>query len=165
MGKELKRRSYDLSDYEITPEGTVINKHTGRILKQQFNDKGYLRFGIMTDKGRRMVLVHRIVAQLYVPNPDNKPQVNHIDGNKSNNKYDNLEWVTNQENRDHAMQHGLHHTGEQCSWSKLTKEDVIFIRNHPEMKSSELSKMFNVSVRTISDVRLYKSWKTIEKIC
>ena len=90
---------YDLSDYEITRDGQVINKHNGHIVKPQINGKGYGRISI----GKKLMFVHRLVAELYVPNPENKPQVNHIDGNKLNNCAGNLEWVTNQENRDHAV--------------------------------------------------------------
>lgn len=106
-----------------------------------------------------MHFVHRLVAEKYVPNPDNKPQVNHKDGNKLNNNADNLEWVTNQENRDHAMKNGLHLQGEACSWSKLTKKAVQFIREHPEYSSKELSEMFGVTRRYINAIRRNKHWR------
>ena len=149
------RKCLTLDDYDILPTGDIVNIHTGRILKPQLNGKGYLRVGI----GKKLLFVHRLVAQKYVPNPNNYPQVNHKDGNKLNNKADNLEWVTNQQNRDHAIQNGLHTTGELCSWSKLTKQQVEFIRTHIELSSTELSKVFNVSARTIRDIREYHSWK------
>ena len=148
-------RTLTIEDYEITREGQVINKHTGRILKPQPNGKGYLRVSI----GKKLLFIHRLVAEKYIPNPNNYEQVNHKDGNKLNNCVDNLEWVTNQTNRDHAIANGLHLQGEQCSWSKLDWEKVDFIREHLELSASELSKIFNVSPTTIRDVRNYKSWK------
>lgn len=153
MPREYKK--YTIDDYEITRDGEVINKHTGKHLKPQKNGKGYYRVGI----GKNLMFVHRLVAEKYVPNPDNKPQVNHIDGNKLNNSADNLEWVTNQENRNHALENGLHLCGDKCPWAKLTKEQVEFIRNHKELDSKELAILFNVSDSHIREIRRYESWK------
>lgn len=150
-----KYRKYDLSDYTVTKDGDIINNHNGRKVKPQPNGKGYLRFSL----GGKLVFVHRLVAELYVPNPENKPQVNHKDGNKRNNSADNLEWVSNQENRNHAIKNGLHLQAEACSWAKLDWGKVHFIRNHPEISKTDLAKLFKVSRSTISAVRANKSWK------
>jgi DNA-binding transcriptional regulator YiaG len=150
---------YYLSDYDVTREGQVINRHTGRVLKLQPNGKGYLRFAAQTEKGKKLFFVHREVAKRYVPNPENKPQVNHIDGNKTNNNADNLEWVTNYENRQHAIKNGLHTSGDNCSWSKLSSLDVAFIRQHPEMERKKLADLFGVTPSTISNIRYKRSWK------
>lgn len=148
-------RTFTIDDYEITKDGEVINKHSGRHVKPQKNGKGYYRVSI----GGRLQFVHRLVATKYVPNPNNLPQVNHKDGNKLNNCADNLEWVTNQQNRDHAVEEKLHTMGENCSWSKLTQEQVSFIRKHTELTSPELSKIFNVAASTIRVIRQGRSWK------
>ena len=105
------------------------------------------------------MFVHRLVAEKYIPNPDNLPQVNHKDGNKLNNSVENLEWVSNQQNRNHAVETGLHLSGEACSWSKLDWEKVEFIRSHLNLSNEELGEMFGVSPHTINDVKLYKTWK------
>ena len=83
-------RKLTLEDYDITRDGKVINKNTGYQLTPQLNGKGYLRVSI----GKQLMFVHRLVAEKYIPNPDNKTQVNHKDGNKLNNCVDNLEWCT-----------------------------------------------------------------------
>ena len=153
-------RKLDLSDYIITEQGDVVNKRTGRKLKPQPNGKGYLRVGI----GKKLMFVHRLVAEKYVPNPDGKPQVNHIDGDKTNNRAENLEWVSNSENRKHAVKNGYQVHGEQCPWAKLTEADVSIIRSLPDKTHTELAEQFGVSVSTIRDVRYFKTWKT-EKIC
>ncbi len=90
-----KGSSYTIEDYIITEDGQVINKHNNHPRKPQPNSKGYLRVQI----GGKNLFVHRLVAEKYVPNPYNKTQVNHIDGDKTNNAANNLEWVDNQENR------------------------------------------------------------------
>ncbi len=148
-------RKYDLSDYEVTRDGRVFNKHNNHEVKPQPNDKGYLRFWV----GGKFKFVHKVVAERYVPNPDNKPQINHKDGNKLNNSADNLEWVTNKENRKHALQNGLHTCGEKCSWAKLTQKDVDFIREHPEISTKILAEKYSVTVSAIRSIRTFKSWK------
>ena len=109
--------------------------------------------------GGKRYFVHRLVAEKYIPNPENKPQVNHKDGNKLNNHVDNLEWMTNLENRKHALDNRLHLQGEDCPWSKLTSSDVSFIRSHPEIDEWDLADILRVSATTIRDVRKYRSWK------
>lgn len=146
----------NLTDYIITDKGEVINKKSGRKVKPQPNGKGYLRVSI----SGKLRFVHRLVAEKYVPNPENKPQVNHKDGNKLNNSADNLEWVTNMENRQHAVNNLLHLTGEKCPWSKLTRKDVDFIRNNKTLTQKQLAEKYNVSVFTIRSVKQGKTWKS-----
>lgn len=146
-------------DYIITKEGNVINKRKGNILKPQPNGKGYLRVWI----GKRLFFVHRLVAEQYVPNPENKPQVNHKDGNKLNNHYSNLEWVTNKENRTHAVKNNLHLCGSKCSWSKLNENDVISILSDKEHTNKELAEKFNVSYTTITGIKNGYTWKQLKR--
>lgn len=153
-----KKRSLTMDDYEITRSGHVINKNTGRILKGVPNNKGYLRVCIVG----KLRFIHRLVAEKYVPNPLNKSQVNHIDGNKLNNSASNLEWVTNLENREHAIKNNLHLCGERSYFSKLKNEDVIYILNNHELNNVELAKKFGVSRTTISSIRNGRTWKQLK---
>ncbi len=145
-----------LDDYLITEQGEIINKRKNRKVKAQPNGKGYLRVSI----GGKLQFVHRLVAEKYLPNPENKQQVNHKDGNKLNNCVENLEWVTNQENRNHAVKNRLHLCGENCSWSKLTQKDVVFIRSNRDMTINEMAEKFNVTRSCISAVINNRSWKS-----
>ena len=81
--------------------------HEGRILKLHKHDDGYLHCLLSVDGKSEMKSVHRLVAITFIPNPDNKPDVNHIDGNKTNNAVTNLEWVTKSENMQHAIKNNL----------------------------------------------------------
>lgn len=146
-------KTLTIEDYTITKSGEVINNHTNRIVKPQLNGKGYYRVSI----GGKLQFVHRLVADKYIPNPEGKPQVNHKDGNKLNNSADNLEWVTNKENRSHAVEHDLHLSGEKCKWSKLTKEQVVFIRKNANIPTAELARLFGVSRGAIADVKTRKT--------
>jgi hypothetical protein len=78
-----------------------------RILKPCPNGRGYLHVGVLKNGKRKNLRIHRSVAVIFIPNPENKPQVNHIDGVKTNNRIDNLEWNTASENIIHAHANGL----------------------------------------------------------
>ena len=146
--------AFTMDDYEITREGQVYNKKWNRYVKLQKHRKGYVCVNICGGSK----LVHRLVAEKYIPNPENKPQVNHKDGDKTNNCVENLEWVSNQENRNHAVKNGLHVHGE-CSYAKLSSNDVYFIMQHTEYNSKQLAKMFNVSSSHVREIRRYESRK------
>lgn len=150
---------YTINDYIITEKGEVINKHNNHIVKPQKNGKGYLRVSI----GKKLMFVHRLVAEKYISNPKNLPQINHKDGNKLNNCVENLEWCTNQENRNHALKNNLHLVGEKCSWSKLTEKDVIYILQNIDISNKILSEKFNVSPSTINDIKKGRTWKHLKR--
>jgi hypothetical protein len=85
--------------YEASIFGQIRNKHTKRILKASCSG-GYMSIGLMSN-GHKSLKVHRLVAQTFIDNPENKPHINHIDKNRSNNNIDNLEWCTVSENNIH----------------------------------------------------------------
>jgi hypothetical protein len=94
-------------DYFVTTDGKIFSIKLNRYIIQRLDEKGYLSVSLNTNGYRKYMKVHRIVALNYLSNPDNKPQVNHIDGNKQNNDVSNLEWVTGSENIKHAIKAGL----------------------------------------------------------
>ena len=78
-----------------------------KLLRQTPSNCGYYKVELYNNGKSKILYVHRLVAQTFLPNPNNKPQVNHIDGNKAHNSVDNLEWVTRSENQKHAFKTGL----------------------------------------------------------
>ncbi len=115
---------------------------------------------------QKMFLVHRLVALMFLDNPNDLPSVNHIDGNGLNNRLDNLEWTSPKNNTLHAYKVGLAKgkRGEQNSSSKLTEENVRQIRKLITEKTysqAKIAKMFGVVDMVISDIKLGKTWKHI----
>lgn len=106
--------------------------------------------------------IHRLVAETFIPNPENKPMVNHIDGNKQNNFVTNLEWATPKENTHHALKEGLLNPpiGERCASSKYKEKQVIeAIKLLADGKPNcEVAKLTGISDRIVSDIRNKKCW-------
>jgi hypothetical protein len=88
-------------------DGRKPQYHKELIRKPQLSNKGYLNIRLSKENKLKSYLVHKLVAEAFIPNTDNKQQVNHKDGNKENNNDWNLEWVTNSENQIHALKFGL----------------------------------------------------------
>jgi len=148
--------------YYATTDGRIISfrvTHEGSELKQQNDGNGYL----MVSLHGKSFKVHRLIALTYLPNPDGKPEVNHVNGLKRDNQAHNLEWCTRSENMLHAMKRGLGLSGERNNLSKLTKEKVLEIRDRiwRGEKGIDLAKEFGVRPEAISKIKLRKSWKHI----
>ena len=88
--------------YEVSNLGRVRNMKSGRTLKPKLHQTGYLMHGLYENNKQKNLYLHRIIATAFIDNPDEKPQVNHIDENKTNNDLSNLEWCTERENAVHG---------------------------------------------------------------
>lgn len=132
------------TNYAVSNFGNVMNINTKKILSPQ--DKGYLFVTLhnvsntRNKKGyRKQYRIHRLVAKYFIDNPDNKPYVNHKDGNKHNNNVDNLEWVTESENTQHAYKNKLISTQKPIKATNLQDTSIIEIFE----SLSECSRYFN----------------------
>lgn len=91
-------------EYMVSSTGKVA--HKGRILKGSSNGSGYIKVGLVHGSKRKKEYIHRLVAFAFIPNPANKPFINHIDNDPTNNDVENLEWCTHQENMDWMILQG-----------------------------------------------------------
>ena len=132
--------------YEVSNTGLVRNKTTGQILKPHEDGKGYLRISLSRNNKQVTIKVHRAVAIAFIENPLNLPQVNHKDTDKKNNAVDNLEWISNYDNMQHAIRNGLTNHVE---YAGRKKRPVIGIKDTGEMvrfgSLAEASEKCNVS--------------------
>lgn len=103
---------YD-GDYQVSNSGSVKSLKCGkeRILKPHLNSKNYYQVALLLKRNIKMMLISRLVALAFIPNPENKRTVNHINGIKTDNRVENLEWATQSENRLHAYKIGLQKVG------------------------------------------------------
>ena len=134
-----------------------------RICNSQDNGKGYKQIYVSINNKRKLFYIHRLVAIHFIENPDNKPQVNHKDGNKSNNVFNNLEWCSRIENIKHAIEKKLINAkGENSKNAKLTEKQVLAIRRlnkiNPKFNKTKVAKKLNVRDTTIHKIIKNKRW-------
>jgi hypothetical protein len=159
------------NSYLISNKGNVKSL-IARANKKEFimainlDKDGYEVVGLFINKKKILKKVHRLVALAYIENPLNKPQVNHINGVKTDNDVNNLEWCTAKENIRHSFKTGLskNHPGTDRYNSKLLDKDIVAIRRLGRVRTGvELAKAFNVSKQLINNILLRKTWKHIKE--
>lgn len=153
----------EFPDYRVTVDGRVLTKSRAgwREMCPVKHAQGYLFVGLRKNKRRTTRFIHRLVCTAFLDNQDSKPQVNHKDGNQSNNRLENLEWVTCKENINHAINTGLRRQNGSDNWySKLNEKDIPEIKRMLKDGKThrEIAENFNVTISTISKVKLGRSW-------
>lgn len=154
----------DYPNYLISSLGNVYSLNKKRILKLQTDKNGYKVTALINEKGRKLLKVHRLVAQNFISNKKNKQQVNHKNGDKSDNRVQNLEWTTPSENVKHSYDklgrkpNINSQKGEKNGNSKLTWEQVKKIREGKECAKYYADK-FNISKSMINTIRRGEAWK------
>jgi len=141
----------------------------GRILKlwdmkTRKTGKPYKSVSLSKNGKAAKFTVHRLVAEAFIENKENKPFINHKDGVKHNNKTSNLEWCTNIENIQHAIKTGIiDNFCEKNHQSKLTREQGIFVlRNNAFYRQKDLAEKFGVKRQSIGDIAIGRTWKKLQ---
>lgn len=137
-------------------------------LKATKGSRGYYRIKLYNGNGFKDTSIHKEVALAFIPNPENKPYINHINGVKTDNRVENLEWCTHSENVKHAYAGGLKkqssYCGEGNSSAKLIVEQVIAIREEYKQGNTsynELARKYGVKPNTIGYIITKKTWKYV----
>jgi hypothetical protein len=150
----------------ITPKGDKSIRYMhGGILKMQRSNSGYFRVALAFNGVIKYRSVHRLVAMSFCTNPHNFKQVNHIDGNKTNNISTNLEWCSASHNQLHAIAKGLvkHPLGSVRAFAKLSDDDVRQIREQISagIVQRQIAKNYGVCPSKITSIKQGKAWKHI----
>lgn len=145
-----------VEDYYVTKDGEVFSPY--RKIKPGIASNGYLTFNAGSD---RTYLVHRLVAERYLPNPENKRTVNHKDGNKLNNQVDNLEWATDSENLKHAFNELQRKPSR--GRATISEETVLTIKAllKDGLPHQRLAEFFGVKRSLIADISAKRAWDHI----
>lgn len=141
---EIFKDIKDFENYQISNYGNVYSKNRKRLIAPQLTNMGYMRVQLWNKQVQKKFLVHRLVADAFIDNPENKQTVNHKDSNRINNHVDNLEWNTIQENNKHGFEFGNHvgMNGDKNPYYNITG------LNHPRSK-----KVINIKTNEIKSVR------------
>lgn len=153
--------------YWVSSLGRFKNGY-GKILSFHPHKKGYLMVSIPKDGKEMRWQAHRLVAKAFIPNPNQLPQVNHLDGDKKNNAVSNLEWCTNMHNKQHAIKNGLvpiYHHGEKNYCAHLTDREAAEIKSFKLKKGPKqglnrrkLAEMYGVTEYVIKDIRAGRTY-------
>lgn len=151
------------SNYAVTEDGKVFsfNSNSFKLLKE--DKSGYMRVYLSSNSKKKWFLVHRLVAQAFIPNPENKKTVNHIDGNKKNNHVSNLEWNTYSENLNHAIDIGLRELQEFRVDRKLTDETVHTICKYLQegFRNIDIANMLGIDKYFVKNIKSGSQYKDI----
>ena len=161
MKKRIPLENENL-EYYATDSGYIYNS-SGRRLKLEVSNTGYLRVVL---RDRKHYSVHRLIGKTFIPNPENLPEINHLDGDRRNNNKKNLAWTTRSQNQKHAYDNGLQVSkkGEDTNLSKLKETEVLEIRklySTGDYSYTKLGKLFNTCRVNVFKIVKRETWKHV----
>lgn len=149
--------------FGVTKDGIVKNIKTDNILKPDIDKDGYLTVRAKYQGVKEKAFIHRLVALTFIPNPESKPYVNHINSIRNDNRIENLEWVTAKENATHASEFGNLLKGENSPNSNYTLNQIKMVCEMLELKykRKDISDKTGVSLSVIDDIKAKRTWVDI----
>ena len=160
-------------DREVYYRGGRVKKIKGNIMKLGLSKNGYPQLTIYKKGKQKSCRVHRLVANAFIPNDEDKPMVNHINGIKTDNRLENLEWCTAKENSNHAYEIGLINEdtqnppkGEECHLSVLTEKEakeIYELAHNSKMTMREIGEIYNITLSGVSGIKQKRIWKHIHE--
>jgi hypothetical protein len=163
----MKNENIDINGiiYTVYENGDVYNG-SRKIKQRPSYEDGYACFTAGKKNFRRVIRTHTIVGKLFVDNPNNLPELDHLDGNRMNPNADNLEWVSHEENIKRAYEKGSYKgriIGTKNPKAKLNEETVIDIRKDYEngLNQKEISTKYNIPWSTVHNIVTYQTWKHV----
>ena len=143
--------NYPLNRYSLSINGEIINNETGKILKNIIDNNGYQKINLSIKQKRYTMYLHRLLGKYFIPNPENKPDINHKNGIKGDNRLENLEWVTKKENVIHAYSNNLISKEKQ---RKMRNGSVIVLDTYNGIyydSMKDLAKCLNIDPDTLTN--------------
>jgi len=166
--KELKYIA-EYPRYAATPDGKIYSFKSDQFLKPIMTPNGYYKVSLCKHGSTKQISIHRIVASLFCKREDGATQVNHINGIKSDNRYQNLEWCTASHNMKHAysmgLAKGISKWGESNSCSKLTEVEVeqIITAFMQGKSQKQVAKLVGVNLNTVRQITSGRTWRSVSK--
>ena len=148
-------------EYLAGSDGSIIGK-SGKKLKLQVNETGYLSFQVQADGHGVRFYAHVAVCEAFHGARPVGLEVAHLNGDRADNRPQNLAWKTRADNHADKREHGTHLQGEQIRWAKLTEDDVREIRQLSDLSTPVLGRRFGVSPAAIWMIRTGRNWKHVQ---
>jgi hypothetical protein len=165
------KRIKGFDGYFVSEYGEIksLKRKKPFMMKLKLDKWGYMNVSLSSENKKKTFKVHRLVAESFIPNPENKHQINHKNGIKTDNCSKNLEWTTDSENKKHAWSNGLRTVTEKMRmnrpYSKLNERQVRLIRHLgkivPRITNEEIGKVFNVTKENINAIFKGLTWKNV----
>ncbi len=150
-------------NYLVYEDGRLFSKYCNRFLKGDLTKHGYISYTLSINKESVCIKAHRLVAMLFLDNPNNYPIVNHIDGNKLNNHYSNLEWMERGKNSSIRKNRGQGTTNHEAKLNENQVHEICDLLVNSNLTLEEIGKRYNVKKSTIGNIYKGKNWKNITK--
>lgn len=152
--------------YKVSNTGLILGLKSNTYLKPRNSNLGYPRICLYKNRKKHYLSIHRLVAIAFLSNLNNYPEVNHKDGNKENNKVENLEWTTSSENIKHAFKLKLRIPlkGEDCPNSKLTEKqvkEIYSLAHNSNLTQKQIGQKYNIRQTTVLKIKKKQRWKHI----